>query len=172
VEVDVVGNGGATNLATPAERWYQHGMELVRRGRLSDALEPLEQAMAYSAEEPDAHFLRPLRSYYGLAVALTRGELLRGRRLCEESIAGGPLRADLYVNLARVYKKAGRKQLAVEALLTALSVTPNDRAAWTLMAELGWRRPPVFGFLPRRHPVNKYLGLVRHRVFGAAPAPS
>jgi tetratricopeptide (TPR) repeat protein len=165
-----MGNDSRSLPASAVERWLQRGAELVRLGRFHEALEPLEQALAYSVDRPSGGFARSLRSYYGLAVALARGEVERGRRLCEEAIAGGALKADLYVNLARVYLRCERKQLAVEALLTALAVSPNDRTAWTLMAELGWRRPPVFRFLPRSHPVNRCAGLVRHRLLGAPAA--
>ncbi|NJN64505.1 MAG: tetratricopeptide repeat protein [Acidobacteria bacterium] len=156
---------------TAAELWFRRGLELAQSGNYDAALEPLEQALAYTVDEPEAAFGRLLRSYYGLTVALSRGDVLRGRRLCEEAIAGGPVRSDLYVNLARVYLRAARRNLAIEALVTALSVAPNDRDAWTLMAQLGLRRPPVVSFLSRGNPINRYLGLARHRLLGSTPAP-
>lgn len=162
---------GSTRPPSAAELWYRRGVELAREGRYDDALEPLEQALAYSIDEPSTTFQQTLRSYYGLCVGLSRGDTRRGRQLCEEAISGGPVRPDLYVNLARVYLRAARRNLAVESLLTALSVAPDDREAWSLMAQLGLRRPPVLRFLPRRNPLNKYLGLVRHRVLGTNPTP-
>jgi hypothetical protein len=39
------------------------------------------------------------------------------------------------------------------------------------MAQVGYRRSPVLEFLPRTNPVNKYLGLIRHRVLGTNPTP-
>lgn len=156
---------------TAAERWYKRGAELARLGRYHEAVEPLEQALAYSGEESDPNFQRALRSYYGLSIAMAHGELLRGFRLCNDAIKKGPLRADLYMNLARVAIKSGRKNLAVESLWTALSISPRDRSAWTLMAQIGYRRPPVLEFLPRDNTINKYLGLIRHRVLGTNPTP-
>ncbi len=150
---------------SPGERWFRRGMELARIGRFHEALEPLEQALALSVEEPEsARYLRALRSWYGLVVALVRGDFARGRRLCEEAIADGPLDADLYVNLARVYLRGNRKQLAVEALDTALAIDPAHRQANRLRDQLGRRREPVFGFLSRSHPLNRYAGMVRARL--------
>ena len=156
---------------TAAERWYKRGAELARLGRYHEAVEPLEQALAYSNEQSDPNFQRALRSYYGLSIAMAHGDVLRGLRLCNDAIARGPLRADLYMNLARVAMKSGRKNLAIESLWTSLSISPNDRNAWTMMAQLGYRRPPVLEFLPRTNPVNKYLGLIRHRVLGMNQPP-
>lgn len=162
---------GPLNLPSPGERWFRRGYELARAGRYHEALEPLEQALAYTVDEPHPPFAHALRSYYGMSIALVRGEVLRGRKLCQEACFGDRTRADLFVNLARVYSHAGRKRLAVESLTTAVSISPMDRDAWTLMAELGYRRPPVVGFLPRAHPVNRVLGLVRHRILGAESPP-
>ncbi|GAB4373306.1 MAG: tetratricopeptide repeat protein [Acidobacteriota bacterium] len=158
-----------TRPPSAAERWYRHGADLVRAGRYLEAIEPLEQALAYSAEEPEAPWAAPLRSYYGLALALGRGELARGRRLCEEATAGSTLRSDLFTNLARIYLRQANRRLAVEALVTALSIQPRDREAWELLAGLGVRRPPVVRFLSRSNPINRALGAVRHRLFGSSP---
>ncbi len=152
-----------------AERWYRHGAELVRAGRYLEAIEPLEQALAYSAEEPEAPWTALLRSYYGLALALGRGELARGRRLCEEATSGSTLRSDMFTNLARVYLRLANRRLAVESLVTALSIDPKNREAWTMLGELGVRRPPVVRFLSRTNPINRALGAMRHRLFGSAP---
>lgn len=149
--------------ASATERWFQMGAELARIGRYHEAIGPLEQAMAYSVDEANVPFLRPLRSFFGLAVALGRGDIARGRRLCEEAIADGTLDAELYVNLARVYLKSGRRDLAVEAISTARAIDPQDATAASIAQQLGERRPPVFGFLDRRHPLNRVAGRLRHR---------
>ena len=147
-----------------AERWFRAGAELVRIGRYQEALEPLEQALAYSVDEPNAPYMRALRSCYGIAVAMARGDVARGRRLCEDAIAGGPLDAELYVNLARVYLRSGRKDLAIEALETGHTIDPGHAGVVHMCAQLGRRKPPVFSFLDRRHPLNKYAGKLRHRL--------
>jgi tetratricopeptide (TPR) repeat protein len=148
---------------TVAERWYRLGADLARTGRFHEALQPLEQALAYSAEQPSAPFIRSLRSFYGVTIAIVRGELGRGRRLCEEAVFQGALEPELYVNLATVYLHAGRKDLAVETLETGLSLSPGDRILKRLREQLGRRQRPVFPFLKRNHPLNRYAGRLRHR---------
>ncbi len=147
-----------------AERWFRLGADLARLGRYRDAIEPLEQALAYSVEEPGEGYHRALRSWYGLAVALARGDVVRGRRLCEEAVADSPRDADLYVNLCRVYMRSSRRDLSIEALKTALAFDPHHPSANSLMQELGQRSRPVFAFLDRRHPLNRYVGKIRHRL--------
>ncbi|MFN7966706.1 MAG: tetratricopeptide repeat protein [Acidobacteriota bacterium] len=151
------------------ERWFNVGVELARNGRYTQALEPLEQAMAYSINEPaSSAYARPLRSYFGLAVALGRGDIVRGRKLCEEAISDGTLDVELYVNLARVYLKANRKDLAIEAIDTARAIDPDHLVVNGLFKQLGERRSPVFTFLDRSHPINVVAGKLRHR-WASAP---
>ncbi len=149
---------------TPAERWFRLGADLARVGRFKEALEPLEQALAYAVEDRDRAFLREMRSFYGMTIALIRGEIARGRRLCEEAILGGSRDPQLFVNLAQVYFRADRRDLAVETLRSALALDAAHHGARTLMAQLGARRAPVFTFLPRAHPINKVAGKLRHKL--------
>ena len=140
------------------------GVELVRTGRYVDAIEPLEQAMAYSINDPTAYsYSRSLRSYFGVAMALGRGDVARGRKLCEEAISDGTLNVELYVNLARVYLKSGRKDLAVEAIDTARAIDAKNPVANAILKRLGERQSPVFPFLHRSHPINVVVGKLRHR---------
>lgn len=145
-----------------AELWFRHGHQLFQEGRLHEALEPLEQALAYSVTEQRAAFMRKLRSCYGVTVALVNGQVGRGRRLCEEAITDAPLDADLYANLARVYAAGKRRDLAIEALETALTIDPAHAGAAHQFAQFGRRRPPVFPFLGRNHPLNRVAGRIRH----------
>jgi tetratricopeptide (TPR) repeat protein len=156
---------------TVAERWYRLGADLARTGRFHEALQPLEQALAYSAEQPNAPFISSLRSFYGVTIAIVRGDLSRGRRLCEEAVFQGVLEPELYINLATVYLHSGRKDLAVETLDTGLSLSPGDRILKRLREQLGRRQRPVFPFLNRNHLLNRYAGRLRHRLQTVEPPP-
>jgi tetratricopeptide (TPR) repeat protein len=147
-----------------AELWFKHGYQLFTEGRLNEALEPLEQALAYSVGEPRGLYMRKLRSCYGVVVAVVNGQVARGRQLCEESIADAPMDPELYTNLAQVYLSGSRRDLAIEALQTALSIDQRFRPAVDQLGAMGHRRPPVFGFLERSHPINKVVGRIRHRL--------
>lgn len=152
---------------TAAERWFQLGSGLVREGRYHEALAPLEQALSYSVEEPDAPFLRAMRSFYGLTIAITRRDLRRGRKLCEEAVLQGEFDPDVYLNLARVYLRANRKDLAAETIKTAAKLAPRNPSIRRLCEEIGIRREPVFTFLPRGNPLNKIAGRIRYRLAGS-----
>ncbi len=155
-----------------AERWYRLGAGLASAGRYHEALQPLEQALAYSVEEPDASFIRSLRSFYGVSLAMARGDVLRGRRLCQEAILEADPDVQLYVNLAQVFLRSNRKDLAIEVLDTALMVDPGNTGLRAMRVNLGKRRNPIFPFLDRGHPMNRYLGMVRHRMLGEVMNPA
>lgn len=146
-----------------AEMYFKTGVELARAGRYHEALEPLEQAMAYSVSDPAAAYLKPLRSFYGMVVTLVRGDVARGRRLCEEALADNPRDPELYLNLAHIFAHIGRREMAIEALHTALAIDPGFRPSQDLLDRLGRRRRPVFKFLRRGHPLNRWAGRLRHR---------
>ncbi len=150
-----------------AERWYRLGADLARVGRFQDALQPLEQALAYSVEETQVPYLNALRSYYGLAVAMARGDADRGRRICEEAVMSDRGDPQLIVNLAQVYLRGSRKDLAIEAVKTALALNPKHKPAAALRDQLGVRRPPVFAFLARTNPLNRMAGRLRFRIHAA-----
>jgi tetratricopeptide (TPR) repeat protein len=72
----------------------------------------------------------------------------------------------LYLNLAELYRSRGRVADAVETLTEAMRYTGRDPLVSDALAHYGTRRPPVLTFLPRRHPMNMFLGRFRHRVSG------
>ncbi len=149
---------------SPAERWYLLGADLVRVGRYQEALKPLEQALAYSVEEPDAPFVRTLRSHYGLVITLARGEVERGQRLCEQAVMSGDPEPQLLVNLARIYMRLNRRDLVAQVVRTALAIDPHDQEALAIEREIGARQSPVFSFLRRGNPLNRVAGKLRRRL--------
>jgi tetratricopeptide (TPR) repeat protein len=74
--------------------------------------------------------------------------------------------AQLYLNLAEVYATAGRKDDAVETLQAGLKYARRDVRLNLAINRLVQRRPPVFSFLSRRHPLNRQIGRIRHRTLG------
>ncbi len=155
--------GGQLSAPSIAQRWYARGEELVRASRYRDALHPLEQALSCLVGESEPPFLVSLRSCYGVALAHARNDTARGRQLCEESVYLEPDNAELYINLALVCVRAGSRKVAVSAVDTALVLAPGHKQAIRMIRDLGLRRAPVFPFLQRGNPLNKYAGMIRHR---------
>jgi hypothetical protein len=71
--------------------------------------------------------------------------------------------AQLYMNLAEVYVAADRKEDAADTLVRGLRYAPHDQRLKIALDRLAIRRPPVLGFLPRKHSVNRSLGRLRHQ---------
>jgi tetratricopeptide (TPR) repeat protein len=98
-------------------------------------------------------------------VVLAKSEKKWGEaeRLCDSAVKMKRNQAQLYLNLADVYKTAGRRQEAVEALQAGLKFARRDIRLTIAMNRLSPRRLPVVGFLHRSHPINRQLGMIRHR---------
>jgi hypothetical protein len=62
-----------------------------------------------------------------------------------------------------VYATAGRRDEAVEALESGLKFARRDVRLTIAMNKLTPRRQPVLSFLGRTHPLNRQLGILRHR---------
>ena len=101
-------------------------------------------------------------SYLGYGVARFQGKHRDGLRLCEHAIKLQYYEADNHWNLARVHLLATNRQAAVTALERALKLDPDHPGLLALQKEIGTRRRPVIRFLHRDHPLNRWLGRLRH----------
>lgn len=70
----------------------------------------------------------------------------------------------LYLNLGRTYLAAGNKKYAVEAFQKGLIFDNDNKDLLQEIKKLGMRRKPIVHFLPRSHPINKYIGIMLHRL--------
>jgi hypothetical protein len=50
-------------------------------------------------------------------------------------------------------------------------IDPGNHALAQLLRDLGDRLSPVIGFLPRRHPVNRWLGAARYILIARSASP-
>jgi hypothetical protein len=98
-------------------------------------------------------------------VVLARSEKKWGEaeRLCDTAVRMKRNQAQLYLNLAEVFATAGRREDAVEALSAGMKFARRDVRLTIAMNKLTERRFPVLKFLTRKHPLNRQLGLLRHR---------
>jgi hypothetical protein len=55
--------------------------------------------------------------------------------------------------------------MALKMLQRGLKIDSKNKDILNMMKELGIRRKPVFPFLKREHPVNKFTGKVRSLFF-------
>jgi tetratricopeptide (TPR) repeat protein len=102
-------------------------------------------------------------SHLGLCIATERGKLSDAVALCNDAIAQDPQEPRHYLNLAKVYLKAGRKTDCLDALRKGIAQGDHPEIR-LLLDTVGMRKPPVFSFLPRKHFLNRYLGFILRRL--------
>jgi Flp pilus assembly protein TadD len=144
-------------LDTEAFREFKQGLTLLRDNYAGRALPHMQRAMELDKNNP--YYM----SYLGVVLARSEQKWGEAERLCDAAVRMKRNQAQLYLNLAEVYSTAGRRDEAVDALEAGLKFARRDVRLTIAMNRLMQRREPVLSFLTRRHPVNRQLGLLRHR---------
>jgi Flp pilus assembly protein TadD len=142
---------------TEAFREFKTGLTLLRDNYAIKALPHMQRAVDLDRNNP--YYL----SYLGVVLARSEGKWGEAERLCDSAVRMKRNQAQLYLNLAEVYSAAGRRGEAVEALQTGLKYARRDVRLTIAMNKLTSRRRPVLSFLGRTHPLNRQLGILRHR---------
>ena len=142
---------------TEAFREFKTGLTFLRDNYAQKALPHMRRAVELDKNNP--YYM----SYLGVVLARSEGKWGEAERLCDSAVRMKRNQAQLYLNLAEVYASAGRRDDAREALESGLKYARRDVRLTIAMNKLTRRRPPVFAFLGRKHPLNRQLGLLRHR---------
>jgi tetratricopeptide (TPR) repeat protein len=135
----------------PAKAFAQ-GLDLLKRNRLGESANAFRLAFKKDPENP--RYL----SYYGLIVALAEDNLQDGINFCRAAIHRASFEPDFFVNLSKVYIKAGQRKKALETLVEGLNFDKSETRIMVEMKRIGVRRKPILRFLPRNHVLNKALG--------------
>ena len=98
-----------------------------------------------------------------MCIALERGKISYGLMLCNNAITVEPENPVHYLNLGKIYLKAGKRADAIETFRKGLSFGDNAEIK-RILDNLGPRKKPVFPFLPRNNFLNKYTGLMMRRL--------
>lgn len=153
-------NGSGT-LPGPARRAYERGVDALAHDDPGAAVADLADAFQAATGDPE------VMSAYGLALALAGADRLRGVALCEAAVRRLRDRtpAEIHLRLARAYLSVHYRAQAVDALRAGAKADPDNPEIHEAFQSLGIRRSPLLPFLRRSHPINKYLGLLRHRLF-------
>ncbi len=141
---------------TSSDELVERGLQFLRESNSLGALACFEKA--YLRDNTPI-----IRSYLGYCIAAQRGQIAEALKLCQAAIEADPGTPQHYLNLGRVYLRAKRKDEAIAALRKGLSTGDNSEIR-ALLEELGIRKRPLFPFLPRRHFLNKYAGLILRRL--------
>jgi tetratricopeptide (TPR) repeat protein len=137
---------------TSCDELFEKGIQFLRESNSLGALACFEKAFLQEKTPR-------IRSYLGYCIAAQRGQIAEALKLCRAAIEAEPGSPEHYLNLGRVYLRAKRKDEAIAALRKGLSAGDHSEIR-VLLEDLGTRRRPLFPFLPRRHFLNKYTGLI------------
>jgi len=102
-------------------------------------------------------------SYLGVCVAKERGQYRKGEELCQASLAAEPGNPVHFINLARTHLIAGNRAAALQVLREGMAHGGNPELV-QLLNSLGERKPPLIPALSRHNLLNRYLGLLLHRL--------
>jgi Flp pilus assembly protein TadD len=137
---------------------FKKGLTFLRNNYAKKALPHISKAVELDKANP--FYL----SYLGLALAAADRNWEEAADVCHRAVQMKRTQAELYLNLAEVYRLAGKKDEAVEALVIGRQMTKKDPRILEALRKYGIRRPPVITFLDRQHFLNKKLGKIRYRI--------
>ncbi len=103
-------------------------------------------------------------SYLGLSLAAADQRWDDAEEMCLSALRMKRTQAEFYLNLAQVYRLAGKRADAVETLNAGLPLTKRDERLSAALRKFGLRRSPVLPFLERTNFLNRELGKLRQRV--------
>jgi tetratricopeptide (TPR) repeat protein len=135
---------------------FRKGLDALYRGQIYLAQRCFEQAV--TMERSPSHC-----SWLAYVIAKTRSDFAAARALLAEALSMEPSNPVHYLNLGRVHMLAGERQAAIVAWRDGLCYAEEPEIIEEL-ERLGTRKPPVFGWLSRSNPLNKYSGLLLSRM--------
>lgn len=140
---------------------------LTRVEEYEDAVKLFEAHLPQlsGGSDDDKRIAAGVFSYYGLCIAALRKQYSDGIKYCELSLKVQPGNPEHYENRAKIHLLARSRSRAVEALFEGLSYDPENKPINRILDQIGRRRDPVIGFLPRNNFLNVYLGKKRHDKF-------
>lgn len=136
---------------------FKKALTLLRNEYPDKALAHIRRAVDLEKHNP--YYL----SYMGVVLARAEQKWAEAEELCDTALRLKRDQPQLYLNMAEVYAKAGRREDAVETLSRGLRYARRDYRLNQALSKLAIRRPPVLPFLSRGHFLNCTLGKLRHR---------
>jgi tetratricopeptide (TPR) repeat protein len=136
----------------------------LRNGRIKEAYSVLFAACSAYPDHP------LILSYYGWLQAVVDKKSRSGVTFCrravtnfttaDQTVAAGVYPV-LYLNLGRTLLLSGRKKEALESFDKGLTYDRWHKDLRKEMKSMGIRKRPVFPFLSRSNPLNKFFGKLR-----------
>lgn len=140
----------------------REGIELCKSGHWDEGIFCLGQVVHTHTEKT---LPGQVYSFLGYGMAYRENRVRDGLKLCEKAIEISFYDADNYYNLARVHNLRGNRRSVAKTIEAGLKIDPEHAGLLAMKRKLGERRAPVVKFLKRTHPLNIFLGRMRHRMF-------
>lgn len=140
----------------------REGIRACRQGNWRQGLRLLTPL----AQQEEGHGQLPgfFYGFLGHAIARCEGRRHEGLELCRHAVQVQPFQPVNHLNLARTYLLIGNRRLAVRAMKKGLALDSDHRELARFAEELGVRRSPPVSFLPRGHPLNRWIGKISHQL--------
>ncbi len=135
-----------------AEEFFTKGLEALNRGNTVVALTWFEKSWQINPT-PVAG------SYLAYCLAKERGQIKKAISICAKALQDAPDNHIIYLNLGKIYLLSGNKTGAIQILREGLA-KGEDPLLIAELTSLGTRKPPVFTFLLRNNPLNKFVGMI------------
>ena len=141
--------------------YVKEARKLIKRKKLKNALEIVEDAIALFPDDP---FVLSLHGYLRAAVLKQYKE---GKEECKtalfiyekKKLVGGEYYLHFfYLNLGRVFLLTGDRDIAINYLRKGLELDKGNRDIINELIQLGVRKKPVLPFLSRGSFLNRFLG--------------
>lgn len=129
----------------------------IKRGNYRRAAALLNDALKISPDNPI------YLSMLGYCVGI-QGNLVAAEKMCRKAVTQMAMEPIVHVNLGRVLLEQGRRREAREELKFAYKIDNTNAPAALELSRMGVRRKQVIPFLHRNHPLNCYLGKLRHYI--------
>lgn len=151
--------------AAPADLAWR-GIEYCRRGDWQEGLCWLSLAAEGKPgqDEPQEELPGLFYAFLGYGIARYQRQGEQGLKLCRRAVELELYQPESYYFLARTHLLLQDRRAAFDDVERGLEVDSTHAGLIALRVELGERRAPILGFLPRRHVLNRWLGLLRHRL--------
>jgi tetratricopeptide (TPR) repeat protein len=140
-----------------ADEHFRRGRDALERDDYAVALEHFRDAQRVDPRSPR------YRSYYGLCLGVSQRRFDQALELCRSAAKEEFFNPELYRNLAQVHLAFGFKAEGIRFLRRGLMIDPENEQILADMRALGVRRRPPLSFLPRRHLINRWIGMLRGR---------
>jgi len=141
--------------------------DMLQKKNRRRALDLLSAALLEYPDDPI------LLSYYGCLEAIVNKNFAFGVETCQRALDILDERQpdgkevyypEFYLNLGRAYVAAGKKKEAIETFEKGLSYDPENKNLLWEAQKLGIRRKAVIPYLKRTNPINKYFGMILHKL--------